>query len=142
MTVLQELSIIEVSFSEWCSPDVLIPKKDGSPRFCVDFWYLNAVSQCDPYPMPRIDDLLEKVGQAKYIITLDLSKGYWQVALSLEARSLTAFRTPFGMYQFKVMLFRLQGAPGTFQRLMDHVLRDVSVFSAAYLDVVVVFSQS
>lgn len=140
--LMLELGIIEVSCSEWCSPIVLVPKKDGSLRFCIDFRYLNAVSNFDPYPMPRIDDLLERVGRAQYITTLDLSKGYWQLALAPEARELTAFRTPFGMYQFRVMPFGLQGAPATFQRLMDHVLRDVGDFSAAYLDDVVIFSQS
>ncbi|XP_032442308.1 uncharacterized protein LOC116734877 [Xiphophorus hellerii] len=140
--LMQDLGIIEESSSEWCSPIVLVPKKDGSLRFCIDFRYLNAVSNFDPYPMPRVDDLLEKVGSASYITTLDLCKGYWQVALAPEARELTAFKTPFGMYQFRVMPFGLQGAPATFQRLMDHVLRDVSAFSAAYLDDVVVYSQS
>ncbi|XP_047219374.1 uncharacterized protein LOC124867136 [Girardinichthys multiradiatus] len=137
-----ELGIIEISTSEWCSPVVLVPKKDGSLRFCIDFRYLNSLSQFDPYPMPRVDDLLERVEGAKFITTLDLSKGYWQVALAPEARKLTAFRTPFGMYHFKVMPFGLQGAPASFQRLMNHVLREVSDFSAAYLDDVVVFSQT
>ncbi|XP_014857306.1 PREDICTED: uncharacterized protein LOC106926725 [Poecilia mexicana] len=140
--LMLDLGIIEESSSEWCSPIVLVPKKDGSLRFCIDFRNLNAVSNFDPYPMPRVDDLLEKVGSASYITTLDLCKGYWQVALAPEARELTAFKTPFGMYQFRVMPFGLQGAPATFQRLMDHVLRDVSEFSAAYLDDVVVYSQS
>ncbi|KAK9537970.1 hypothetical protein VZT92_005538 [Zoarces viviparus] len=140
--LMLELGIIEVSSSDWCSPVVLVPKKDDSLRFCIDFRYLNSVSHFDPYPMPRIDDLVERVGRAKYITTLDLSKGYWQVALAPEARELTAFRTPFGMYHFKVMPFVLHGAPATFQRLMNHVLRDVSEFSAAYLDDVVIFSQS
>lgn len=140
--LMLELGIIEVSSSEWCSPIVLVPKKDGSLRFCIDFRYLNAISNFDPYPMPRIDDLLERVGGATYITTLDLSKGYWQLALAPEAKELTAFRTPFGMYQFKVLPFGLQGAPATFQRLMDHILWDVSTFSAAYLDDVVVYSSS
>uniref|UniRef100_A0A8C6VTB1 Gypsy retrotransposon integrase-like protein 1 n=1 Tax=Nothobranchius furzeri TaxID=105023 RepID=A0A8C6VTB1_NOTFU len=140
--VMLELGIIETSRSEWCSPVVLVPKKDGSLRFCIDFRYLNAVSMCDLYPMPRIDELVERVGQAEYISTLDLSKGYWQVALVPEARELTAFRTPFGLYQFCVMPFGLQGAPATFQRLMDDVLREVSDYAAAYLDDVVIYSRS
>ena len=140
--LMLKLGIIEVSCSEWCSPIVLVPKKDGSLRFCIDFRYLNTVSNFDPYPMPRIDDLLERVGRAQYITTLDLSKGYWQVALAPDAREMTAFRTRFGMYQFKVMPFGLQGAPATFQRLMDHVLRDLSDCMAAYLDDIVIFSQT
>lgn len=137
-----ELGIIEESNSEWCSPVVLVPKKDGSLRFCVDFRYLNAMSSFDPYLTPRVDDLLERVGPATYITTLDLCRGYWQVALAQEAKELTAFKTSFGMYQFKVKLFGLQGAPAKFQRLMDYVLKDVSAFSAAYLDDVVVYSRS
>ncbi|KAK7915896.1 hypothetical protein WMY93_011657 [Mugilogobius chulae] len=140
--LMLELGIIEISDSEWCSPVVLVPKKDGSLRFCIDFRYLNAISNFDPYPMPRIDELLERVGSAAYITTLDLSRGYWQLALAPEARELTAFKTPFGLFQFRVMPFGLQGAPATFQRLMDHVLRDVSQFSAAYLDDVVIYSRS
>ncbi len=142
LKLMLELGIIETSCSEWCSPIVLVPKKDGTLRFCIDFRYLNAVSNFDPYPMPRVDDLVERVGRARYITTLDLSKGYWQVALAPEAKEMTAFRTPFGMYQFKVMPFGLQGAPATFQRLMDHVLRDLFDCAAAYLDDVVIFSQS
>lgn len=137
-----ELGIIEFSCSEWCSPIVLVPKKDGSLRFCIDFRYLNAISSFDPHPMPRLDDLLERVGRATYITTLDLNKGYWQVALAPEAKEMTAFKTPFGMYQFKVMPFGLQGAPATFQRLMNFVLRDLSDFSAPYLHDVVVYSQT
>lgn len=140
--LMLELGIIETSTSEWCSPIVLVPKKDGSLRFCIDFRYLNAISKFDPYPMPRIDELLERVGRGKFITTLDLSKGYWQLALAPEAKELTAFKTPFGVFQFKVMPFGLQGAPATFQRLMDQVLKDVSEFAAAYLDDVVIFSQT
>lgn len=84
MKLMLELGIIEVSSSEWCSPVVLVPKKDGSLRFCIHFRYLNAVSLFDSYPMARIDDLVERFGRAKYITTLDLSKGYWQVALAPE----------------------------------------------------------
>ncbi len=78
----------------------------------------------------------------KFITTLDLSKGYWQLALAPKTKELTAFTTPYGKFQFKVMPFDLQGAPATFQRLMDQVLRDVPQFAAAYLDDVVIFSQT
>ena len=92
--------------------------------------------------MPRIDELTDRLGKARFITTLDLTKGYWQVPLTVRARSKTAFVTPFGLYQFRVMPFGLQGAPATFQRLMDRVLRGLDQFAAAYLDDVVIFSSS
>ena len=76
-----KLGVIEPSNSEWCSPVVIVFKKDGSLRLCIDFRKLSVVSEFDAYPMPRIEDLLEKIGAAKYITTLDLCKGYWQVPL-------------------------------------------------------------
>lgn len=96
-----ELGKIVASCSEWCSPTVLVPKRDQSLRFCIDFRYLNSVSNFDPYPMPCIDDLIKKVSRAEFITTLDLSKGHWQIVLTPEAKELTAFKTPSGMFQFR-----------------------------------------
>lgn len=132
--------VIEPSSSEWCSSVVIVFKKDGSLRICIDFRRLNAISEFDAYPMPRVDELLEKVGAAKYITTLDLCKGYWQVPLEVSSRQYTAFRTPAGLFQFTVMPFGLHGAPATFQRLMDKVLQGCDHCSAAYLDDVVIYS--
>ncbi|XP_042247194.1 uncharacterized protein LOC121882816 [Thunnus maccoyii] len=115
---------------------------DGSLRICIDFRKLNAMSEFDAYPMPRIDDLLEKIGQARFITTLDLCKGYWQVPLEASNRPYTAFQTPAGLFQFTVMPFGLHGAPATFQRLMDCVLQGCEDCSAAYLDDVVIFSDT
>lgn len=140
--VMLEMGIIEPSHSEWCSPVVLVPKKDGGLRFCVDFSKLNSISAFDPYPMPRVDELVERLGKARYLSTLDLCKGYWQVPLAPEARELTAFRAPSGLFHFNVMPFGLHGAAATFQRLMDQVLRGAEEFSAAYIDDVVIFSTS
>ncbi|KAJ0039408.1 hypothetical protein NL108_016223 [Boleophthalmus pectinirostris] len=137
-----ELGVIEPSTSEWCSPVVIVFKKDGSLRICIDFRKLNSISEFDAYPMPRIDDLLDRIGSAAYITTLDLCKGYWQVPLEASSRPYTAFRTPAGLYQFTVMPFGLHGAPATFQRLMDRVLQGCEEFSAAYLDDVVIFSET
>lgn len=92
--------------------------------------------------MPKIDDLLEKIGAAKYITILDLCKGYWQVPLEESSRQYTAFQTPVGLFQFTVMPFGPHGAPATFQRLMDRVLQGCGHCSAAYLDDVVIFSDS
>lgn len=136
------LRVIEPSYSEWCSPVVIIFKKDGSLRICIDFRKLNSISEFDAYPMPRIDDLLEKIGAAKYIGTLDLCKGYWQVLLERSSRTYTAFRTPAGLFQVTVMPFGLHGAAATFQRLMDRVLQGCENYSAAYLDDVVIVSNT
>lgn len=140
--MMKELGVIEPSVSEWSSPMVIVPKKDGTLRVCIDFRRLNAQSKFDAYPMPRVDDLLEKIGQAQFITTLDLCKGYWQVPLDPASRPYTAFRTPLGLYQFTVLPFGLHGAPATFQRLMDRVLQGCEEWSAAYLDDVVIHSNS
>ena len=98
---LQEMEasgIIERSSSEWAAPIVLVRKKDGALRMCVDYRHLNAVSRADAYPIPRVDDLIDRLGKAKYITTLDLSRGYWQVPVDDESRSRTAFTTPFGSF--------------------------------------------
>ncbi len=140
LEVMKSLGVIERSQSEWSSPIVLVLKKDGSIRFCIDFRKLNSQSNFDAYPTPRLDDLIECIGKAQYISTLDLCRGYWQVPLAPEARPYTAFRTPQGLFQFTVMPFGLQGAPATFQRLMDQVLAGAEAFSAAYLDDIVIYS--
>uniref|UniRef100_A0A8C1KT19 Gypsy retrotransposon integrase-like protein 1 n=1 Tax=Cyprinus carpio TaxID=7962 RepID=A0A8C1KT19_CYPCA len=139
--LMLRLGIIEPSNSEWCHPIVLVPKKDGSIRFCIDIRYLNSVSQFDSYPTPRISDLIDRLGQSKYLTTMDLSKGYWQIPLTSPSRPLTAFRTPRGLFHFKVLPFGLHGAVATFQRLIDQVLRGLP-FAAAYLDDIVIYSNT
>ena len=134
--------IIEPSSSEWSAPIVLVKKKDGTLRFCVDYQRLNSIAEADAYPMPRVDEMIDRVGRAKFVTTLDLMKGYWQVPLTARTRAKTAFATPFGLYQFRVMPFGLQGAPATFQRLMDSVLRGLEGFSAAYMDDVIIYSET
>ena len=109
---------------------------------CVDYRRLNAQSRTDAYTMPRVDDLIDRLGDAAYISTLDLSRGYWQVPVTKDARPKTAFITPYGLFQFRVMPFGLQGAPATFQRMMDVILDDVGEFAAAYLDDLVIHSTS
>lgn len=139
--LLLHLGIIEPSNSKWCHPIVLVPKKDGSIRFSIDFRYLNSVSQFDSYPTPRISDLIDRLGQSKYLTTMDLSKGYWQIPLTQSSRPLTAFRTAGGLFHFEVLPFGLHGAVATFQRLIDQVLCGLP-FAAAYLDDIVVYSDT
>ena len=114
---------------------MFVPKKDGTLRLCVDYCQLNSKTTCDTYPMPRADDLIDRVGNASYITTLDLTKGYYQVPMEDESKEKTAFATPIGLYQFQMMPFGLKGAPATFQRLMDHVLRGLDFCDAFFDDI-------
>ena len=132
--------IVEPANSKWASPMVIIKKKDDTIRLCVDYRKLNAMTQVDAYPMPRIDDILDQVGQARYITTLDVAKGYCQVPVAEEDRPKTAFTNPRALYQFKKMPFGLCRAPATFQRMMDQVIRGMHKFSSAYLDDLIIFS--
>ena len=114
---------IEASDSPWSSQVVLVTKKDGGTRFCVDYRQLNYATIKDAYPLPRIDDTLDMLAGKQWFSTLDLASGYWQVSLSHAARAKTAFATHSGLFQFRVMPFGLCNAPATFERLMDRVLQ-------------------
>ena len=139
-----DMDIIQPSTSPWASPIVPDRKKDGSIRFCVDNRALNRVADFDAYPMPRVDAILDKVSSAKYISTIDLTRGYLprQIPLEEDSRRKSAFVTEFGLYKFKIMPFGLQGAPATFRRLMDWVLRGAEEFSDTFLGDIVVFSDT
>ncbi|CAM4532736.1 unnamed protein product [Lepidochelys kempii] len=137
-----DLGVIQPSASPWASPVVLVPKKDGSVRFCVDYRKLSAITVSDAYPMPRPDELLDKLGGARYLTTMDLTKGYWQVPLDADARLKSAFITPLGLYEFLTLPFGLKGAPATFQHLVDQLLRGMESFAVAYIDDICVFSQT
>ena len=137
-----ELGVIKPSDSPWAAPIVTVKKKDGSLRMCVDYRKLNSVTQNDSYQMPRVEELIEQLGDSKYTTTLDLTKGYYQVPVDPADCQKTAFLTPFGKFEFQTMPFGLKNAPTTFQRLMDNLLVDCHGFAAAYLDDIVVHSQS
>ena len=129
--------------SPWASPVVIVPKKDGSKRFCVDYRRLNAVTRRDVYPLPRIDDILDAAGGAKYFSSLDLASGYWQVELDQEAREKSAFTTHRGLFEFTRMPFGLCNAPATFQRLMQAILAGLEGTSCfVYLDDILVVSDT
>ena len=103
---------------------------------------LTEVSEFDAYPMPRVDEILNRLGQANYISSIDMTKGYWQIPLAEESKDKTAFTTPFGLFEFCVMPFGLHGAPATFQRLMDNILLNERESSDAYIDDVTVASET
>ena len=134
---------IEPSDSPWASPVVLVTKKDGSNRFCVDYRRLNALTMKDAYPLPRIDDSLRLLGNQQWFSTMDLASRYWQVAMSPEAKHKAAFVTNEGLFQFRVMPFGLCNAPATFERLMDRVLCGMRWSRClVYLDDVISFGGS
>ncbi|KAJ1110626.1 hypothetical protein NDU88_007975 [Pleurodeles waltl] len=141
------LGVIEHFSSPWASPVVLVPKAaapGATPelRFCVDYQGLNAVSKTDAHPIPRADELIDRLGAAKYLSTFDLTSGYWQIALTEGAKERSAFSTPDGHFHFNVMPFGMKNAPATFQRLVNQVLAGLDEFSAAYLDDIAVFSST
>ena len=119
LSEMLERGVVEPSTSPWASPIVLVRKKDGSTRFCIDYHKLNDVTRKDAYPLPRIDATLDTLHGSQWFSTLDLLSGYWQVEVDEADRQKTAFCTPEGLFQFKVMPFGLCNAPETFQRLMD-----------------------
>ncbi|CAM5135820.1 unnamed protein product [Natator depressus] len=133
-----ELGVIEESHSQWSSPIVLVPKPNGTTRFCNDFRRLNERSQFDTYSIPCIDELVDHLGNARFLTTLDLTKGYWQIPLVKDAKEKTAFSTPVSLFQYSVLPFGLHGAPATFQRPMDKLLWPHTSYAAAHLDDVVI----
>eukprot|EP00731_Ephydatia_muelleri_P017953 Em0010g1051a len=134
-----ESDVIQQSDSPWSSPIVLAKKHDGTTRFCVDYRKVNEVTRKDAYPLPRVDDTLDTLVGSKFFTTLDLASGYWQVEVAPEDQPKTAFTTPEGLYQFKVMPFGLCNAPATFQRLMDRVLSGLKWSSClVYFDDIIV----
>lgn len=116
-------------------------KPDGSFRLCTDYRKVNQVTRTDLYPLPRMDDILDDLGNARFLTKLDLLKGYYQVSLTNRAKHISAFVTPDGLYQYWVMPFGMKNAPSTFQRMMNNVIRGLTNVRA-YLDDLVIFDES
>lgn len=142
--MLLKAGIIEESVSPWSSPIVIVRKRSGELRLCVDYRKLNAKTVTDGYRIPTIPELIDTIGGATWFATLDCLSGYHQVEIEEEHRERTAFTAgPLGFYQYKRMPFGLKNAPPLFQRLMERALGDCHLRSAVvYLDDIVVWADS
>ncbi|KAK6012382.1 zinc knuckle [Ostertagia ostertagi] len=136
--------IVERSSSEWASPVVLVRKKDGTLRVCIDYRELNKVIRQDSYPLPKIDTVLQCLAGKKVFSTMDLASGYWQIRLSEDAKRKSAFTTSEGLFQFTVLPFGLSTSPAVFQRMMDMVLKGLELEDEVfvYIDDILVATES
>lgn len=138
-----EQDIIRPSMSPWSSPVILVRKKDGSWRFCVDYRRLNDITVKDSYALPRIDDSLDSLSGAVYFSALDLASGYWQIPVAEADQRKTAFSTHIGLFEYQVMPFGLANGPATFQRAMENAFRGCQwEICLIYLDDVLVFGST
>ncbi|XP_023205547.1 uncharacterized protein LOC106700194 [Xiphophorus maculatus] len=137
-----EAGVVVPSSSEWASPVVLVRKKDGGVRWCVDYRRLNDLTLKDAYPLPKMEECLDVLGEATIFSTLDLQCGYWQISVDPNDRCKTAFITRYGLYEYTRMPFGLCNAPGTFQRAMELVLRGFQwKILLIYLDDIIVLGR-
>jgi hypothetical protein len=141
MAKMKKWGAIRPSASPWASPIVLVRKKDGSTRFCIDYRKVNDVTIKDAYPILWIDESLEALQGARYFTTLNLKSGYWQVEMREEDNPVMAFITKHRLFEWNVMSFGLTNAPATLQRLMERVLDGLQwKILALYLNDIIVYA--
>ena len=138
-----EDDIVEPRSNPWASPILLVTKKGGSIRICIDYRQLNSVSRKDAYPLPRIDSSLEALAGNKWFCTIDLISGYWQCKMAPQNKDRSAFNSHMGLFEFKVLPYGMCNAPATFQRLIELVLRGfLWERCLCYIDDVIVFEKN
>ena len=140
---MEKLGVIRKSMSPWASPITLVQKPNGGIRKCGDYRKVNNVTITHAYPIPKMNEELEKYRAAKYYTSLDAILGFWQVEMEEEDKEIIAFTTQFGLYEYNVMSFGLKNAPATFQMLMNEVLRGyLDEFATVYIDDILIYSRT
>ena len=141
LKLMLDAGVIRPSNSPWCNAVVLVRKKDGSLRFCIDFRKLNSLTVKDSHPLPRICETLESLTGAAHFSTFNMNSGFWQVPMAEDSKQYTAFTLgSMGLYECESMPFGLCNAPPTFQRLMQNCLGELNLtYCLIYLDDVIVF---
>ena len=135
---LVENGIVRESASEFASPALLVKKKTGDQRLCIDYRRLNEQTVKDSYPLPRVDDQVDRLTGGKYFVSLDLKSGYYQIPITEASRKYTSFVTHHGQWEWTKMPFGLTNAPRVFQRYMNRILQPVQHLAAVYLDDVLI----
>lgn len=143
VTYLLSKGLIVPTTSPWAAPVLFAPKADGGLRMCIDYRALNKQTVKDRFPLPRTEDLLDRVGKAKFFSKLDLRSGYWQIPIAPEDMPKTAFRTRYGHFHWRVMPFGLTNAPACFQRMVNNLLsKYLDDFVVVYLDDILIYSET
>ena len=139
-----KLGWIEPSVSPWCSSVLFVPKPGGKLRFCVDYRRVNQVTVPDRHPIPQQEEIVDRLQGSARFSSLDLASGFYQLAITERSRGITAFPTPFGLYQWRVMPMGLCNAPAVFQRAMNQILSEhiTQGYCLVYIDDIVIFSKS
>lgn len=143
LQAMLDAGVIRPSVSPFASPITIAPKEDGTFRLCTDYRALNHQTELIPYPMPRIDDIIDETGGCRWFSRLDLCKGFWQIPLTEETKKYTAFITPFDLYEYNRLPFGWKNSPAWFQKIMNETLKSyLGIFCNVYIDDIIVYSKT